>query len=339
MFFYFPVKQPDGAVLGRVRVENGRAALTLFRPHPAEATLFADGRALPIRPDEAVPALMPEGVIGVANGRLAYFGLAPGAGVTPEQLLFRLSQNQPRIPEEPTVPAPSPANPPDPSPAEPPAPAPAPQEPPAESDEQATILHQEEPPAAAESDTPEPSAQSGEFAEESMYMYALSVFSRLLALDPDPADDAEAIPKKGYAVDNPVDNVDNTAEIMGQIKDKRPDWMQKAIAAAHAGHDKMHEETGDPALCALSNAASGARRPVLFARIFPGASWRFVADGPYPPHYEGDWSHGGKRFRILAVRGAYAKQPPQGLRGFTRYLRGESGGYWVRLIPFGKDIS
>ena len=98
--------------------------------------------------------------------------------------------------------------------------------------------------------------------------------------------------------------------------------------------DPPERRAGDPLLWQRDD--SRLPRIDLFPNIFPGAQWRFVADDGVMPHYEGTWSHGGERIRILAVRGTYDREPPRGLKGYTRYLRTDGAGYWVRLLPLGR---
>ena len=94
MFFYFPIKHKNGTVVGRVCVQNGRATFSLSRPIDAEATLFADGRQLPLRPGDSAPAAVPEGLLGTKDGALVYS--AEGITVTlalQQDGLMRLTAN------------------------------------------------------------------------------------------------------------------------------------------------------------------------------------------------------------------------------------------------------
>lgn len=293
MFFYFPVKRSDGAVTGSVRVENGRATLTLSRPLDASFTLFADGAPQPIRPDEPVPCSAPRALLGVQNGSVCAFGTAPGERSTASEFFAKLSQiNTKKAEIRPEFPVQRPAE-----------PASSAEEP----DENGAILsHMEE-------------DDSDSTAKSPIDSRAKAVFRAITALHPGeetPAPFAEVL-KTVHNGDNSVDN--SPKEPMPRVQKE----------------DKPVETDGTDALLGWTPEAAYPKRIDLFPRIFPGAVWRFVAQDGALPHFEGLWQHGGERIRILAVRGAHADTPPQGLSGFTRYLRADGAGYWVRLIPMG----
>ena len=336
MFFYFPIKHKNGTVVGRVCVQNGRASFSLSRPIDADATLFADGRQLPLRPGDSAPASVPEGLLGTKDGAFVYGGVAPGSEATTGELLYRLSQNHPRIKEN----------------------KPNHAEAISETDEiLSTNSDNLQVFAADVSDTVEKKptedanffsngvnmSQSKEESEtRSSFAYsaenpiisrANSVFSRLEARRSDPNEASKSIPNSGHIVDNPVDNVDNKTvfsvqnrDISGNVSTDRPS-LPREMQSDDAAYD-----VAKPLLCVQHEEASPIR---LFPLIFPGAVWRAVNDGGRT-RFEGLWQYHGERVRILAVRGAYAPEPPKGLSGYTRYLRQDGAGYWVRLLPMGR---
>ena len=69
-----------------------------------------------------------------------------------------------------------------------------------------------------------------------------------------------------------------------------------------------------------------------FPNIFPGARFSRVGGSGVMEHLEGEWHSGGECCRIIAVRGAYSPRPPAHLAGFTRFIRTQSGSYWIKLM-------
>ena len=69
-----------------------------------------------------------------------------------------------------------------------------------------------------------------------------------------------------------------------------------------------------------------------FPNIFPGARFSRVGGSGVMEHLEGEWQSGGECCRIIAVRGAYSPRPPAHLAGFTRFIRTQSGSYWIKLM-------
>ena len=339
MFFYFPIKHKNGTVVGRVCVQNGRATFSLSRPIDAEATLFADGRQLPLRPGDSAPAAVPEGLLGTKDGALVYGGVAPGSGVTTSELLYRLSQNNPnhvkcepmtaqKAEEIPSVEPPAaPDSVPDRQTAEP---VSAPQ-------------IQDTDKSGAKMSHDKKSGDSvptfADFAENPIVYRAKSVFSRLEARHPMPATETISIPISGQTVDNPVDTVDNTEDFSVQNRDisacspSDRTGFSSAAKTDVAYEDAVPYDVAAPLLHVRHEQTAPIR---LFPAIFPGAVWRAVQDGDRT-RFEGLWQHRGERVRILAVRGAYTPEPPKGLSGYTRYLKQDGVGYWVRLLPMGRS--
>ena len=339
MFFYFPVKQTDGTVIGRVRAENGRAVLTLSHPIQADFSLFADGNPVPLLPDQSVLANVPEGLIGLKDGEIVCSGTTPSSSLSPRQMQQVLSQIR------------------------------------TSKSNQSTEFAKEEPSKQKETTQPlqnEPNfvgnvIQDGAFfsqdredlrsdafdtnpiweqlpsepmnRENPLYLRAKSVFSRLMRRSDSNEENDSLGPKTVHNVDKLVDNSSEIFQHMNQKQDTPmysdgrtvPNRQDTASAAPQNGGNSGGRS--DPL---LGWRGTPLQRITLFPRIFPGATWRFVADDGIVPHFEGTWQHSGERIRILAVRGTYAPQPPEGLSGFTRYLRADGAGYWVRLISLGR---
>lgn len=294
MFFYFPIKRPDGTVTGSVRVENGRATLTLSRPIDASFTLFADGAPQSIRPDEPVPCNAPRALLGVQNGSVCAFGSAPGERASAGAFFAELSQintKKAEIRSEFSVQSPV---------------------------ESAPIAS--EPPEIGADLSQNAKEESVVEAKSPIDSRAQAVFRAITALHPgeEPPPPFAEVLKTVHNGDNSVDN----------SLDKPINWVQKK--------DKEVESDGTSALLDWTPEEGYPKRIDLFPRVFPGAEWKFVARDGALPHFEGLWQHGGERIRILAVRGTYDSTPPRGLSGFTRFLRADGAGYWVRLLPLGK---
>ena len=304
MFFYFPIKQPDGTVAGSVRAEHGRATLLLRRPIEAECTLFADGRQIPILQGAPVPADRPEALLGWKDGRTVLFGVAPGVRADSAEYAAKLSQNRTKSERIPTVSVGSP-----------------------EASLPKTSVEAKAVPEfgvnlshiAEKTSSGSGFAQTTEEAEDPTVLRAIEVFRTLETLHPSkalqPPADSDAIPKTVHNVDNSVDN----------LAAERDSLVRK--------RDEFVRTDGTDALLGIRHDDANLPKLDLFPRIFPGATWRFVAQDGFLPHFEGIWQHGGERLKILAVRGTYAAQPPKGLSGFTRYLKTDGAGYWVRILP------
>ena len=302
MFVYFPVKRADGTAAGSVRAEQGRTVLTLSQPTASDCWLFSDTTPQPIAPDTPAICGAPKALLGVQNGKVVLFGTAPGVTVTAGELYASLSRNYPKKTEVKEKYA-------------------------AKTglslgkiEKAGAIYSQEE-----EAPAPEPDAQSEpvlddnsplsapnmtEMTEDSpMIARAKAVYAALEALHP-----------QSYTIkDEPKKVHSGTSSAVNAVQ-----------------NEDSIEKGGTDALLRVSGSESTPRGIDLFPRVFPGASWQFVAQDGMLPHFEGIWQHGGERIRILAVRGAYGPTPPPGLSGFTRYLRSDGAGYWVRLLPLGR---
>lgn len=335
MFFYFPLKQKNGGVAGRVRIEDGKATFSLTHPSDAEAYLLSGDSVLPIRENEPIPVASAEALIGVENGDVAFFGRAPGSSCSSEQLLYKLSQKRTLLKK--TISGST-----------------------VSEDEIAEKFAGEE--AVQENtsaflshnDVPFRSKQASDSDELSpLYVYVRSLFARLEDLRPE--NDVSA-PFSVHNVDNSVDESSRLSIDMVQKEDvfasaslnapfSVPDAAAETTDAPPTNEPFAQAAATDDADASVSEHAqllqwerddSFLPKIDLFPTIFPNARWRFVARDGVPPHYEGIWSHNGERIRILAVRGAYDTQPPKGLSGFTRFLRADGAGYWVRLLPIGR---
>ena len=195
MFFYFPIKQPDGTVAGSVRAEHGRATLLLRRPIEAECTLFADGRQIPILQGAPVPADRPEALLGWKDGRTVLFGVAPGVRADSAEYAAKLSQNRTKSERIPTVSVGSP-----------------------EASLPKTSVETKAVPEfgvnlshiAEKTSSGSGFAQTTEEAEDPTVLRAIEVFRTLETLHPSkapqPPADSDAIPKTVHNVDNSVDN-------------------------------------------------------------------------------------------------------------------------------------
>lgn len=297
MFFYFPVKSTDGTVVGSIRAEHGKATLLLRRPIDAECFLFADGRSQSIRPDEAVPADRPEALLGIRHGKTVLFGSGAGVRKSSSDYLAILSRNRTKIVEQAAT-----------------------------IRESESRIREDSPQASAvlgvnisqASEPMHPSEPEESPNEDPTETRAKSVFSRLEALLPYKPESADGEEEFGQSVLKSVHASHPSSESFS-------DMVQK--------EDVSVGSTGTDALFRVSHSDAGLPKIELFSRIFPGATWRFVAKDASFPHFEGHWEHGGEHLLILAVRGTYAPQPPKGLSGFTRFLRSDGAGYWVRILP------
>ncbi len=339
MFFYFPVKQTDGAVIGRVRAENGRAVLTLSRPVQADFSLFADGNPIPLLPDQSVNANTIEGLIGLKDGAIVCSGTMPGSSLTPKRMMQVISrihtkqsnQSTGFAKEEPSNRKESAQNP----QIEPNSAGQAAQD--------GVFFSQDETGNRANAFDTNPFSENPYSEpinwENPLTLRAQSVFSRLTGRSGSAQENDYSVPKTVHNVDKLVDNSPTLSQNMNQKQDSfgnpigrtAPNKGDSVSAPSQNG-----SESGERADPLLGWRGAPLQRITLFPRIFPGATWRFVADDGIVPHFEGTWQHGGERIRILAVRGTYAPQPPEGLSGFTRYLRADGAGYWVRLISLGR---
>ena len=305
MFLYFPVRGTDGAVCGSVRYADAKATVSLTVP--ADCYLFSGDRPVPVTPGLPIPCPAPDALIGVRDSAAVLFGAAPGVRKTAADyyaLLSPIRTMQAKLPpEDPPESPESHADSPDPTP---------------EMNQIHTTM------------TPElhtipfvPFDTRQAFAQEEEPPMTVRARAVLAALE------ARDVPKTVHNVDNLVDNSAESAVESVQKRDilaEEARWRYDGAYLRDAGTDALLDWSGD-------GGAVGIR---LFPRVFPGAEWRFVARDGTLPHFEGTWQYGSERIRILAVRGEAAPTPPPGLSGFTRYLKNDGAGYWVRLLPMGK---
>ena len=337
MFLYFPLRGTDGATLGSVRYADGKATVSLSRA--ASCTLFSGETLIPVTPGEPVRCPAPDALLGTQNGAVTVFGAAPGNRKTAAAYFAMLSRFHTMQASNPVDTAPEPAKDLPKTPADPAETA--------ASGSDMSQIRTGKPESKTDAAVPEwvqdatpwvwtnevPSAPGSKPALEPSERPFLPLETRhVLACETEPPMVRRAremlaalavrsdlpVPKTVHNVDNSVDNSADSAF----------DLVQKG--------DRLRNSDATDALLGWQDGG-GAVGVTLFGRIFPGAKWRFVAADGVLPHFEGTWEHGSERIRILAVRGEAAPTPPPGLSGFTRYLKNDGVGYWVRLIPMGKQ--
>ena len=328
MWIYFPVKRTDGTAAGSVRAENGRTTLTILCPTEAAFTVFTAGKPLSVRPGESVPCAEPEAALGVLDGRVIFFGAAPQNKKPAEAYYAELSRIRTRKAESAA-------------------------EQTAKSEK--TVQKESETPSTVREYGPNmpqvssnygtETGQKDEEPEQKQTEESVLRENDIIAGNADSKrsewdlTDAESpILQRAKAVYAEIETLNPPPVFTNDI----PETGHSEAKTAQSGFDEPYNrdekgiKDGTEALLRATEGNAELWNIDLFPRIFPGAKWRFVARDGVLPHFEGLWQHGGERVRILAVRGAYGLTPPPGLSGFTRYLRSDGAGYWVRILPLGK---